>query len=428
MDEKVNVVEKTFKESKLNILFVLLAFALFVTSLMLRGFLDVEKYYYPVFFIALIFFLAGYFESGYKIHMWFSIFLILPVIILIITDESSQLQSFGIYAYIFLGMGAAGFILDCIRGKAKKKINHFKIYRLILLIILIGILISPFVLYRRYLPYLPGIIKNAGYYLGVDSIGIDGAEIPENIIINVKYPEKGVFHTGMARVSGWAIEANSQDDSGIDKIDIFIDGKPGIGKHLDLDYVTISKEDSPAYELVNNFYNKCYGSYPDKDILDYWVAELESGSVSIDDMAEHFILDEDSKNKNLSDKEYVNLLYRALLNREADENGMRYWINRLNEESNRDVILHDFLDSFEYRGLRREFYIKMAEYLDISITGINLKNENVAESYGEQFEMSGFNFLLDSREFVNGMHPLYIYAHSPEFGWDFVTAEMNIKN
>ncbi|MEA2016042.1 MAG: hypothetical protein U9O59_04995, partial [Actinomycetota bacterium] len=70
----------------------------------------------------------------------------------------------------------------------------------------------------------------------------------------------------------------------------------------------------------------------------------------------------------------------------------------------------------------------ISEYVFYNSTGINLKKENVAESYGEQFEMSGFNFFFDSREFKDGKHALYIYAHSPEFGWDYKEAEITIKN
>jgi len=428
MDKKANMVERTFTDSKLKMPVIFLAFALLVASLILRDFLDVEKYYYPVFFTVLIFILAGYFEFGYKIHMWFSLFLMLAVIILILINEDSYAQTFGIYAYIFLGLGAAGFILDWIGGKARNNKIHFKSYKLVLLFVLILVVASPFILCRNYLPHVPGIFKNIGYYFKRDSVRLDGEDLPENIIINIRYYEKDVMHTGIARISGWAIEGNSVDDPGIDKIDIFIDGKPGIGKHLDLDYITIKKEDSPAYELVNNFYYRCYGSYPARGTLNYWVAELESGNLSIDDMAKHFILDEDFKNKNLSDKEYVNLLYRVLLNREADKNGQQYWQNRLNEEDNRDIIFYSFLDSVEYKGLSREFDIKLSGYLDIANTGINLKNENVAKNYGEQFEMSGFNFLFYTGEFKDGIHILYIYAHSPEFGWDYAAEEINVKN
>jgi hypothetical protein len=428
MDKKANMVERTFKDSKLKMPVIFLAFALLVASLILRDFLDVEKYYYPVFFTVLIFILAGYFEFGYKIHMWFSLFLMLAVIILILINEDSYAQTFGIYAYIFLGLGAAGFILDFIRGKAGKSSIRFKSYKLFLLFVLIMLAASPFILYRNYLPHVPGIIKNIGYYFKRDSVRLYGEDLPENIIINIRYPEKDDVHSGLVRVSGWAIEANSQEDSGVDRIEVFVDGKPGMGKHLDLDYVNLKEEDSPAYELVNRFYNDIYGSYPDRDTIEYRVSELESGNASIDDMAKEFILNEDFKNRGLSDEEYISLLYRALLNRKADENGRRYWLNRLNEEDNRDIIFYSFLDSVEYKGLSREFNIELSEYLDIANTGINLKNENVAKNYGKQFEMSGFNFLFDTGEFKDGIHILYIYAHSPEFGWDYAAAEINVKN
>ncbi len=430
MNKKDNIIRnirKNFIGRKLKISAIFLFFALLVASIVLKNFLNVEAYYYPAFFVILIFFLYLCFEFGYKIFIWFSLILMLLVFLFILIDENPLSELSGIYAYIFLGLGVAGLLLDYVREKVKKNSLHFKNYKLILLFILILVVISPFILYRSYLPHLPGIIKNISYYYKRDSIKLDGIELSENIIINVEYPEKDVIHKGIARISGWAVGGNSSDGPGIDEIEVFIDGKPGIGKRINLDSITI-EEGPPARELVEKFYSGCYGSSPDEETLDYWVAEIESGNASFDDMFKDFILDEEFKNKNLSDEEYVNLLYGLLLNREADKNGLNYWLNELNEEKDRDIILYDFLNSFEYRGLCRRYYNDISEYLVYANTGINLKKEDIGDEYGEQFEMSGFNFLFDSREFKNGKHTLYIYAHSPEFGWDYEMVEINIEN
>ena len=52
----------------------------------------------------------------------------------------------------------------------------------------------------------------------------------------------------------------------------------------------------------------------------------------------------------------------------------------------------------------------------------------MGEKYGKQFYLSGFDVYLDSTKVENGMHTIYIYAHSPVFGWDYKTLTVNIEN
>jgi len=422
------MIEKTFKGKILKISITFLFFALLIASLVLRNFLNVETYYCPVFFIVLVFFISQYFGFEYKILVWFSLILMLLCVLFVFINESSLAEFSGIYTYIFLILGATGFLLDYVRERIKKNNHHFKVYRLVFLFFIILVIIYPFIFYREYIPYLSGIIKNVNYYFKKEDIELNGTKLSENIIINIEYPEKDSVLSGVAKISGWAIEANSKEGSGIDKIDIFIDGKPGIGKYLDLGEVSILEEDSPTYKLVSRFYKECYGNNPDEDTLNYWVTGIESGKASIDDMVREFILNEEFESKNLSNEEYINLLYKVLLNREADKKGFEYWLNKLNEGIDKDEILYDFLDSFEYKGLCRNYYGKISKYLEYACTGVNLRSEDISERYGEQFKMSSFNFLFNSTEFKNGKHILYFYAHSPVFGWDYIMIEINIEN
>jgi hypothetical protein len=54
--------------------------------------------------------------------------------------------------------------------------------------------------------------------------------------------------------------------------------------------------------------------------------------------------------------------------------------------------------------------------------------KDVGEKYGKQFYLSGFNFQFDSTGYKNGNHTIYIFAHSPIFGWDYKTLIINIEN
>ena len=52
----------------------------------------------------------------------------------------------------------------------------------------------------------------------------------------------------------------------------------------------------------------------------------------------------------------------------------------------------------------------------------------MGDKYGKQFYLSGFDVSFDSTKFKNGDYELYVYAHSPLFGWDFEKVNICINN
>lgn len=414
------------KEKKLGLSIYFLFFAFLVLSLILRNVL-LGLSPISIFLMSLVFIFSQYFDFEYRYLIGFALVLLSFCPFLLIAKYETLAEYFAIYVYGFLVLGVVGYFLDNLRVRLKKK-GYFKIYRLVFLSLLILVLISPLIIYREYIPKLPHIIRHKNYYIKKESVKLNGSQMGENIIITVENPKEDIEISGIVKISGWAIEGNSQDNSGIDRVEIFIDGKPGVGKYLDLYDAKMTEEDSPAYELVKRFYSQCYGQEPEVDTLNYLRAKLESAEVSIDDIAKKFILSEEFKNRNLKNEEYVNILYEILLNREPDNIGLMSWLDRLGKGMNRNVVLYEFLRSVEYKGLCRNYYDKISKYVEYINVGINLPREDIGNSYGEQFKMSGFSFNFDSTEFENGEHTIYIYAHSPYFGWDYVSFGIYIDN
>lgn len=64
----------------------------------------------------------------------------------------------------------------------------------------------------------------------------------------------------------------------------------------------------------------------------------------------------------------------------------------------------------------------------IGYTKPNVERIELGEIYGEQFNHCGFRLFIDSREFENGKHTIYIYAHNKYFGWDFICIDINVEN
>ena len=64
----------------------------------------------------------------------------------------------------------------------------------------------------------------------------------------------------------------------------------------------------------------------------------------------------------------------------------------------------------------------------IGSTEPNIFREESGEMYGEQFNNCGFRLFIDSQEFENGIHIIYVYAHSSYFGWSSVNFNIYVNN
>lgn len=108
--------------------------------------------------------------------------------------------------------------------------------------------------------------------------------------------------------------------------------------------------------FVTRMYEKALERSFDEDGLNDWCGRLINRSWTPYRVAtEGFFHSREFVNKNTTDEEFVKILYRTFLNREYDEEGLRYWLGRLRSGENRDRVIAGFADS-------REFVDFMAKY------------------------------------------------------------------
>jgi len=110
--------------------------------------------------------------------------------------------------------------------------------------------------------------------------------------------------------------------------------------------------------FVERFYRLILGREADQEGLKYWVEQLQSGKLSGSDLANGFIHSTEFQNRNLDDTEYVKILYRAFFNREADSGGLEHWLYELSRGASRDYVLNGFLLSLEFDNLCQKFGIR----------------------------------------------------------------------
>ncbi len=88
----------------------------------------------------------------------------------------------------------------------------------------------------------------------------------------------------------------------------------------------------PRRTEITEIYVATFNRAPDADGLDYW----ENTTFSIDDIAESFFFQTETQEKypdELSYAEFVNTIYQNLFNRDAEPDGLAYWVGALESGS-----------------------------------------------------------------------------------------------
>jgi hypothetical protein len=105
-------------------------------------------------------------------------------------------------------------------------------------------------------------------------------------------------------------------------------------------------------------YNASFKRLPDADGLKYWIDQFSSGRNTIRVVASSFLGSAEFKQRygeDVTDLSYVNTLYKNVLGRDADTEGLNYWLGQLNSgaETRYEVLL-GFAESAENKALFTE--------------------------------------------------------------------------
>ena len=102
-------------------------------------------------------------------------------------------------------------------------------------------------------------------------------------------------------------------------------------------------------------YTKALGRSFDEDGLNAWCSVILDGSGTPEQVAENFINSQEFVNKNLSNEEYVKVLYRTFMGREYDQGGLDAWVSVLDSGTSRLDVLHGFSRSPEFSNIMAEY-------------------------------------------------------------------------
>lgn len=109
--------------------------------------------------------------------------------------------------------------------------------------------------------------------------------------------------------------------------------------------------------FVNHFYIYCLNRNGDAHGLNDWTSALIEKRHNGVSLLEGFIYSEEFQNRNLSNDDFVEILYQALLGRPSDASGKATWVNRLNEGVSKRYVLVGFIYSTEFTQLCESYGI-----------------------------------------------------------------------
>ena len=113
----------------------------------------------------------------------------------------------------------------------------------------------------------------------------------------------------------------------------------------------VSSDSSQVAAFVTRFYQECLSRDPDSAGLNGWVNWLVTGAKTGTDVAYGFVFSDEFIQRNVSNSEYLTILYRAFFNREPDISGYNTWLGYLSTGKSREWVLAGFINSQEFKSL-----------------------------------------------------------------------------
>jgi len=115
------------------------------------------------------------------------------------------------------------------------------------------------------------------------------------------------------------------------------------------------------------------GRYTEEEV-DYWYQKLISGESDGARVAQGFFFSDEFRNKRLSDQDFLDVLYKVMFDRQADEEGMKNWMNKLEIGMSREYVYAGFANSTEFANLCGDYQVKQGS---IVCNGYRDRNEGV---------------------------------------------------
>ena len=116
-------------------------------------------------------------------------------------------------------------------------------------------------------------------------------------------------------------------------------------------------------DFVTRMYVTALGREPDPGGLNFWSGHLQSGVLTGAQTAEHFIFSPEMARRNLSNAQFIEIMYNTFFGRPSESNGRNFWLNHLNNGVRREIVFEEFVNSPEFAGICNRYNIVRGHYV-----------------------------------------------------------------
>ncbi|MBO7426871.1 MAG: DUF4214 domain-containing protein [Clostridiales bacterium] len=174
--------------------------------------------------------------------------------------------------------------------------------------------------------------------------------------------------------------------------------------------------------FVERLYTVALGRESENEGKAFWCENVKNGSLTGADCAREFLNSTEFKNKNLSDEDFVKVLYSTFFNRDAqnDPDGYSFWLNSLKTEG-RDKVINDFINSTEWCNVCASYGVRSgaiaAKATQASENASAFATRLYSECLGRDPEQDGLNYwsLALTNLDVTGTQAAKEFFYSKEF-------------
>ena len=117
-------------------------------------------------------------------------------------------------------------------------------------------------------------------------------------------------------------------------------------------------EKTKVVQFAEKMYTECLGRAAESTGLAYWSKGLYEKTITGKGILENFFLSKEIKGKNLSNREYVQRIYKVMLDRNPDAGGLNYWSGKLDSGASPTAVIDGFIDSKEFTQICDDYGIK----------------------------------------------------------------------
>lgn len=153
-------------------------------------------------------------------------------------------------------------------------------------------------------------------------------------------------------------------DTGVDYAEL--EGTKGTitdieAKFNELKAQAITDVDANAYKLIQDYvkrmYNIVLGRDAEEEGLYVWSLALRNNQVSGADVANMFICGPEFEKRGVTDSEFVDIMYKTMMDRESEPTGKATWLEVLDNGMSRTFVLSQFVQSDEFTAICNRYGI-----------------------------------------------------------------------